>query len=418
MTDQKTVSEQLAVIRRGTVDIIAEAELADRLAQSVRTGRPLRIKYGIDPTAPEMHLGHAVPIRKLRDFQRFGHQVVFLVGDFTALVGDPTGRSETRPMLSAADIRRNLASYRRQAGRILDLARTEFVHNADWLGRLDFREIIRAAGSFTVAQMLERDDFSRRYRAGNAISLQEFLYPLMQGYDSVALKCDVEIGATEQTFNLLAGRTLQEAYGQPKQVVVTLPVLEGTDGVRKMSKSYGNFIPLDAPPNEMYGALMSIPDPLTAKYFRCLTDVTEELLAGLLAGHPRAAKAELARRVTAFFHGPEAAEAAAAGFDRVFRRGDAPGDEALARPPVSFQRPPGLREIVDHLVAAGEFSRAEVKRQLKQGALSINGEKVSSLDQALPVADSYLVRVGRRRFYKWVRSGQPPPAATGEGHDG
>ncbi|PIP16354.1 MAG: tyrosine--tRNA ligase, partial [bacterium (Candidatus Ratteibacteria) CG23_combo_of_CG06-09_8_20_14_all_48_7] len=240
------VEKQLRVIRRGVIEIIPEDELVKKIERSLTEKRPLRIKYGIDPTAPELHLGHSVPIRKMRDFQNLGHHIIFLVGNFTALIGDPTGRIETRPLLSPEEIKQNLQTYQEQAGKLLDLKKTEFVLNSTWLAKMNFGEVIKLASSFTVAQMLEREDFSQRYRKGNDISLQEFIYPLMQGYDSVVLKSDVEIGATEQKFNLLAGRTVQGAFGMEKQVVITMPILEGTDGVRKMSKSFGNYIPITA----------------------------------------------------------------------------------------------------------------------------------------------------------------------------
>lgn len=400
---ESKVEAQLAAIRRGTAEIIPESELARKIGKSLVSGRPLRVKYGIDPTAPELHLGHSVPIRKLRDFQELGHQVIFLVGDFTALVGDPTGRTETRPMLSAEEIRENIATYRDQALRILDGEKTRFVYNSEWLAGLDFGRLLKISACFTVAQMLEREDFSRRYREGSGISLQEFLYPLMQGYDSVALEADVEIGATEQKFNLLAGRTIQESHGQEKQVVITLPVLEGTDGIRKMSKSYGNVIPLLLPPAEMFGRLMSIPDSLTEKYLRCLTGAGDPEVPRIMAGHPREAKAEMARRVTALYHGPEAAAAASAEFDRVFREREAPGDDALETPPVFFDDPFGLPEILGYLAGEGGFSRTEIKRMIQQGAIRVNGERVTRVDQPLPPAGTYLVRVGRHRFYRWQK---------------
>ncbi|HNQ36234.1 MAG TPA: tyrosine--tRNA ligase, partial [bacterium] len=319
--------------------------------------------------------------------------------DFTGRIGDPTGRSETRTLLDAGTIERNLRSYREQAGRILDLDRIEFVHNADWLGKLTLSDVIKTATSFTVAQMLEREDFSRRYAGGNPISLQEFLYPLLQGYDSVALESDIEIGATEQKFNLLAGRTIQEIYGQEKQVVITMPILEGTDGVRKMSKSYGNYIPVNAPANEMFGKLMSIPDAVMERYFRCLTDRSEAEIGALLAGHPKEAKERLARDVVAFYHGEPAAAAAAAEFSRVFSQGAAPDDILTVRRPAGQATP-----LLELLVEAGLApSRSEARRLIQQGGVRVNDERVADPGQTISGPGEFLIKAGKRRFLKLIK---------------
>ncbi|MFH1903739.1 MAG: tyrosine--tRNA ligase [Candidatus Omnitrophota bacterium] len=399
------IEKQLTVIRQGVTEIIPEAELREKLKRSLSKNQPLRIKYGIDPTAPELHLGHSVPIRKLRDFQNLGHRIIFLVGDFTALIGDPTGRIETRPLLSSEEIKQNLQTYREQIGKLLDLEKTEFVLNSAWLERLNFKDVIKLTSSFTVAQILEREDFSQRYRKGNPISLQEFLYPLLQGYDSVALKSDVEIGATEQKFNLLAGRTIQGTFGMEKQVVITVPILEGTDGVRKMSKTYGNYIPITAQPGEMFGKLMSIPDGLMERYFRCLTSVPEKEIKKILSGHPKEAKERLAFEVTSFYHGNDSASSAQKEFNRIFssQKNFQPSDDSLACPPITFSTYPTIIGIIENLANMGFLSKSEAKRLIKGGGIQINGIKISNLEQQLEKSDEYLIKIGPRRFFKFVK---------------
>jgi tyrosyl-tRNA synthetase len=394
------IDRQLAIIRQGVAEIIPEAELREKLKHSLSKNQPLRIKYGIDPTAPEMHLGHSVPIRKLRDFQNLGHQIIFLVGDFTALIGDPTGKVETRPMLSPEQIKQNLQAYREQAGKLLNLDKVEFVFNSTWLEKLNFREIIKLASFFTVAQILERDDFNQRYRKGNPISLQEFLYPLLQGYDSVSLKSDVEVGGTEQKFNLLTGRTLQEAFGMEKQVVITVTILEGTDGVRKMSKTYGNYIPVTAQPGEMFGKLMSIPDSLMEKYFRCLTSVPEEEMKKILSGHPKEAKERLAFEVTSFYHGNDSGHAAQNEFNRVFSQKKAPS-EIKTWP---YNREYKLNELMDAMAKDAVLlpSKNEGKRLLKHGGIEINGTRVTDSQYVFTPPNEYTVKVGKMLFLKLV----------------
>ena len=402
------IDRQLAIIRQGVTEIIPETELKEKLKRSLSTNQPLRIKYGIDPTAPELHLGHSVPIRKLRDFQNLGHRVIFLVGDFTALIGDPTGRIETRPMLSPEKIKENLQTYQAQIGKLLDLKKTEFVLNSSWLEKLNFTDIIKLTSSFTVAQILEREDFSQRYRNGNPISLQEFIYPLMQGYDSVALKSDVEVGATEQKFNLLAGRTLQEAFEMEKQVVITVPILEGTDGVRKMSKTYGNSIPITAQPGEMFGKLMSIPDDLMERYFRCLTSVPEEEVKKILSGHPKEAKERLAFEVTSFYHGNDSGRAAQSEFNRIFsQRSGIPSEIEV----FETSLPLSTSTIIDILIEKEIIpSKSEAKRIIRGGGLEINGITVSSpqdpwskFQQFINKKEECLVKSGKRRFLKIVK---------------
>ena len=398
------IEKQLAIIRQGVTEIIPEAELREKLKRSLSQNKPLRIKYGIDPTAPELHLGHSVPIRKLRDFQDLGHRIIFLVGDFTALIGDPTGRIETRPVLTPEQIKQNLQTYREQAGKLLNLKKTEFVLNSAWLEKLNLKDVIALTSSFTAAQILEREDFSQRYRNGNQISLQEFLYPLLQGYDSVALKSDIEVGATEQKFNLLAGRTIQGAFGMEKQVVITVPILEGTDGVRKMSKTYGNYIPITAQPKEMFGKLMSIPDGLMERYFRCLTSVPEEEIKKILSGHPKEAKERLALEVTSFYHGKDFGQAAQNEFNRIFsQKSFQPSDDSLVCPPITFSTYPTIVGIIENLVNMGFLSKSEAKRLIKGGGIQINGIKISNLEQQLEKSDEYLIKIGPRRFFKFVK---------------
>src|SRR5574337_948365 len=326
MSDVKAQAyEQLCALRRGVVEIMSEAELLGKLERSLRTGVPLRIKLGADPSAPDLHLGHTVVLRKLRQFQDLGHQVIFLIGDFTGMIGDPTGRSETRKPLSAEEIRANAETYTRQIFKILDPRQTEIRFNSEWLGRMSFAQVIRLAAQYTVARLLERDDFEKRYREGRPIGVHEFLYPLAQGYDSVVLKADVELGGTDQKFNLLVGRELQRAYGLEPQVALITPLLEGTDGVQKMSKSLGNYIGIDEPAREVYGKAMSIPDELIVKYAELVAgmapEAVEAMSEGLKCGvvHPRTAKAELAGKLVALYRGERAAEEAAVEFDRIFR---------------------------------------------------------------------------------------------------
>jgi len=393
------IEKQLTVIRQGVTEIIPEAELREKLKRSLSKNQPLRIKYGIDPTAPELHLGHSVPIRKLRDFQNLGHRVIFLVGDFTALIGDPTGRIETRPVLSPEEIKQNLQTYQAQAGKLLDLKKTEFVLNSSWLEKLNLKEVIKLTSSFTAAQMLEREDFSQRYQNGNPISIQEFIYPLMQGYDSVALKSDVEVGATEQKFNLLAGRTIQGVFGMEKQVVITVPILEGTDGVRKMSKTYDNYIPITAQPGEMFGKLMSIPDALMGRYFRCLTSVSEEEIKEILSGHPKEAKERLAFEVTSFYHGNDSGHLAQSEFNRIFSQKKAPTEVTEW----TYHAADKLQQII-HTLALNSLipSVSEGKRLLKNGGIKVNGEKVIDGGFVLTPPNSYTIKVGKLLFLKLV----------------
>ena len=394
----KDVGKELEIIRQGTVEIIAEEELKAKLAQK----RPLVIKAGFDPTAPDIHLGHTVLIHKMRQFQELGHDVVFLIGDFTAAIGDPTGKSETRPPLSREAILGNAETYQRQVFKILDPQKTRVVFNSSWMGKLTATDMIRLASRYTVARMLERDDFSKRYAEHRPIAVHEFLYPLIQGYDSVELKADVELGGTDQKFNLLVGRELQRDAGQPAQVVITMPLLEGTDGVNKMSKSLGNYIGIDEPAKEIVGKVMSISDELMVKYWELVGGIGPDEIAALkgeLANgqkHPRKIKMELARRIAARFHGEEAADEAEAGFDAQFRNKEVP-DEMETFPYTWQQEKERLANI---LASCGAVKSAgEVRRLIKQGGISLNGEKIDDTEIGITPGE-YVVRLGKKRYVK------------------
>jgi tyrosyl-tRNA synthetase len=393
---QSSIDDQLAEIRRGTSDILVESELRARLA----VGRPLIIKAGFDPTAPDLHLGHTVLINKLRTFQQLGHTVVFLIGDFTGLIGDPTGRNVTRPPLTREEIVSNAATYERQIARILDPEKTRIDFNSRWMGAMDAAGLVQLAARHTVARMLERDDFQQRYAANKPIAIHEFLYPLVQGYDSVMLKADVELGGTDQRFNLLVGRQLQQDYGQPPQIVITMPLLEGLDGVNKMSKSLGNYVGITDPPGEMFGKLMSISDELMWRYFELLSFRTAADLATLRREvseglNPRDAKFELARELVARFHGAGAGEEAQADFVRRFRDRGFPADIETAE-----LQAPATGLAITHLLRQAQLvaSNAEAVRMIEQGAVRIDGERVTSRDLVLSPNIELVVQVGKRRF--------------------
>jgi tyrosyl-tRNA synthetase len=401
------VDEQLDLLQKGAAEIIRVSDLRERLEDSRKTGRPLRVKAGFDPTAPDLHLGHTVLMRKLRHFQQLGHTVIFLVGDFTSLIGDPTGRNVTRKPLTREQIDHNAETYKQQVFKILDESATEVRYNSEWLGKLGYEETIRLTAHFTVSQMLERDDFNKRYNAEQPISLHEFLYPVMQGYDSVCLECDVELGGTDQKFNLLCGRELQRVYGKKPQIVLMTPILEGLDGVQKMSKSLGNAIGINEPPAEMYGKLMSISDDLMWKYFFLLTDLRgseveslkDEVAAGKL--HPMEAKKRLARTITADFHGEEAAASAAENWARMFQQKETAEDlEEVAVAFADVAGPDGsqqlrLPKLLVHLGLAA--SGAEANRKIAEKAVKLDGE--SAVGALVPVADlpaRIVVRLGKR----------------------
>jgi tyrosyl-tRNA synthetase len=413
MSDFLPVDQQMDLLQKGASEIIRVADLRERLEESRKTGRPLRVKAGFDPTAPDLHLGHTVLMRKLRHFQQLGHTVIFLVGDFTSLIGDPTGRNVTRKPLTREQIDQNAETYKQQVFKILDEDATEVRYNSEWLGKLGYEETIRLTAHFTVSQMLERDEFNKRFQAEQPISLHELLYPVMQGYDSVALECDVELGGTDQKFNLLCGRELQRHYGQKPQIILMTPILEGTDGVQKMSKSLNNAIGINEPPAEMYGKLMSISDDLMWKYFLFLTDLRgseiESLKADVLAGslHPMEAKKRLARTITAGFHSEATAATADENWARMFQqKGES---EDLEKVSVAYEDVvgPSVRKTPEELleirlskllVKLGlALSGAEANRKIIEGAVRIDGHVTCSplfLIDKLP--KSVPVRLGKR----------------------
>jgi tyrosyl-tRNA synthetase len=393
----------LVPLLQGVDRLETEAELRSRLAESARSGRPLRVKLGIDATGPDIHLGFAVPLRKLRQFQDAGHVAVLIVGDFTARIGDPSGRSKTRPQLTDDEIRRNLERYREQAFRILDPERCEFRYNSEWSDPLRGADVIGIAARYTVARILEREDFRRRLDEGNPVHMHELLYPLFQGYDSVAVRADVELGGADQYWNLLVGRELQREFGQQPQVVMTMPLLVGLDGKLKMSKSYGNYVAITDPPGEMFGKLMSIPDALLPDYFTLCTDrppaEVTAIVARLKAGeNPRTVKAELARAVIAIYHSPEDAGRAEAEFDRVFR------DRGLPEDMPEWRVPSGGVTVIELIAAAGLLpSRSEARRKLAEGAVQLDGQRISDPQLVLTVTDTpRILKVGKRRFLRLV----------------
>ena len=417
----KSVSAQLALIKQGCQEIIREEELKERLEKSIASGKPLRVKAGFDPTAPDLHLGHTVLIQKLKHFQDLGHQVIFLIGDFTGLIGDPSGKSETRPPLTEEEVKANAATYERQIYKILDPEKTIIDFNSRWMKPLQAQDVIRLAARYTVARMLERDDFHKRYTSQTPISIHEFLYPLIQGYDSVALEADVELGGTDQKFNLLVGRDLQREYGQTPQVVLTMPLLEGLDGVQKMSKSLGNYVGIDEPAKEMFGKLMSISDNLMLRYYELLTDITPNELSNLkndLAEgkkHPRQVKEDLAKEIVTRYHSAAAAEHEAREFIRVLREKEVPEDieEIIIKkgdiPTIRFQTLPAEKGIdIDLpylLVTTGTAATtSEARRLINQGGVQVDGEKVTEMKIKLSPAELRILKVGKRRFKKVMLS--------------
>ncbi len=391
-------------LAHGTDQLIPREDLIGKLRRSEETGKPLRIKLGIDPSAPHLTLGHSVPLRKMRQFQDLGHTGVLVVGDFTRRIGDPSGQSSTRALMTAEEIERNMETYRDQVFMILDPDRTEFRYNSEWLGKLDFADVIHLSAKYTVARMLERDDFAIRYSEGQPISVLEFLYPLAQAYDSVAIDADVELGGTDQLFNLLVGRDIQREYGQEPQVVMTVPLLIGLDGERAMSQTIGNYVGISEPPSEMYGKLLSIPDTLIRPYFDRLTDVElDEDLERSIEASPRDAKRRLAREIVSMYHDSDAANAAEAAFDRIHVHRERPTDVPEVALDRSLLKDDGTIWIVDLLQASGLVgSRGEAKRLIQQGGVKVNEEKVDSQDLDVPFDPPVLVQVGKRSFVELV----------------
>ena len=395
------VQQQLEVIRRGATEIIPEEELIQKLEASRKEGRPLRIKLGCDPTRPDLHLGHSVILRKLRQFQDLGHHAILIIGDFTGMIGDPTGQNKTRPSLTVEEVRENGKTYFEQASRILDPEKTEIVHNSDWLQGMSFEDVIRLASKYTLARMIERDDFTKRYQNHAPIALHEFLYPLAQGQDSVRLRSDLELGGQDQKFNLLVGRELQKADGQAPQVCLLMPLLVGTDGTAKMSKSYDNYIGLDEHPNDMYGKLLKVPDELIYTYFELVTDVPEQELPDLkkfAEGDPRNAKHRLAYAVTRMYHGEEGANAAKEHFEKTIINKEIPDEMP------EFAFPGGSTSRLIDIIRTVGFapSNGEARRLIQQGGVSIDGETVDDVNHEIAFAPgtTFVLKVGKRKFGK------------------
>ena len=398
-----SAAEQFRLISHGVADLLPEDEFKKKLEKSVATNTPLIVKLGLDPTAPDIHLGHTVVLRKLKLFQDFGHKVNILIGDFTARIGDPTGKSVTRPPLTEEQVITNAKTYQEQIFKVLDPEKTEVRFNSEWLSKLDFADVLKLASKYTVARMLERDDFHKRYTEGRPISIHEFMYPLMQGYDSIALKADVEFGGTDQTFNLLMGRHLQGEEGMPEQTIITMPILEGLDGVQKMSKSLGNYIGISEAPSEMYGKAMSIPDELMMRYFMLVTDMSieeqEQLSKDLESGaaHPRDVKMKLAHTIVRLYHGEEAANFGQDEFVRVFQKHAMPTDIPEYKVAIT-EEPVFVPQLLSD--AGLTASNGEARRSIKAGAFKIDGEKCN--EEHIVLKDGMVLQVGKRKFIKIV----------------
>lgn len=405
------VNEQMDEIRRDTLEIVPEAELARKVERSVKEGKPMVVKQGFDPTRPDLHIGHAVSLRKLRTFQELGHDVVFVMGDYTALIGDPTGRNDQRPPLTEDEVRENSRTYADQVFRILDRERTRIEYNSSWLRPLQLKDLLELTAKYTVARMLERDDFSKRFNEGRPISLVEFMYPLMQGYDSVALRADVELGGSDQKFNLLVARDLQERYGQEAQVCLLMPLLRGTDGVHKMSKSYDNYVGIADEPDQQYGRTLSIPDALLEEWWRLGSGLPlaalDEALEGVKA-NPYTSKRSLAARIVELYHGAEAARAASDRFDQVFRRREVPEDipvHELAADDPALGAQNGEVPVSRLLVRVGlATSNADAQRQIEQGAVQVDGARVAARDARVAASGEQVVQKGKRHFarVRWL----------------
>ncbi|MBK9163732.1 MAG: tyrosine--tRNA ligase [Acidobacteria bacterium] len=398
-----TIDEQLEILRKGTVDLIREEDLRAKLERSAKTGKPLRVKLGLDPTAPDIHVGHTVVIRKLKAFQDLGHTVIFLIGDFTGMIGDPSGKNVTRPPLTREEVNANAETYKQQMFKLLDPEKTELRFNGEWMDKFTAADFVKLCAKTTVKQILERDDFSKRIQEEKPISLHELLYPLTQGYDSVALESDVELGGTDQKFNLLMGRNLQREFGQEPQVIITTPLLEGLDGVNKMSKSLNNYIGIEEPPNEMFGKVMSISDELMWRYYELLTDLTQSDISNLRSEidrgeNPRNVKVKLAKLIITDFHSAADAAAAEEEFNRLFVNKEVPDDIERR------QMPAGTYRIADLLAETGlTASKGEARRLVEQGGVKIDGEKASNSTAEISVSDTeVLLQVGKRKFLKLI----------------
>jgi len=398
-----SLNEQMDLIRRGAVEIIPEDELARKLERSIKEGKSLNIKLGCDPSRPDLHIGHSVVLRKLAQFQSLGHQAILIVGDFTGMIGDPSGRNATRPALNLEETRANGESYFNQATKILDREKTKMVYNSEWLSKMNFEDVIKLSSKYTVARMIERDDFEKRFKAGEPISIHEFLYPLAQAMDSVAIKSDVELGGTDQKFNLLVGRDIQREYGVEPQCILTMPLIVGTDGVEKMSKSYDNYIGISDSPKEMYGRTLSIPDDIIYLYYDLATDISVEELTKIKQElddskvNPRDIKRRLARTFITMYHSEEEAIKAEEEFDKIFINKEAPDDISEFK---LEDKKIGILDLITKVKFAP--SRGEAKRLVSQGGVSINGNKISDLNEIIVVANGMVLKVGKRKFIKLV----------------
>ena len=400
------INKQLKILKQGVSDLISEEDLKEKLIEAKKEDRPLRVKLGLDPTAPDIHLGHTVVLKKLKQFQDLGHEVYLIIGDFTGRIGDPSGKSKTRKQLSEAEVKENARTYEEQFTKILDEDKTKLVFNSSWLGEMDFEDVINLSSKYTVARMLERDDFHNRYQENKPIGIHEFFYPLMQGYDSVAIEADVELGGTDQRFNLLVGRNLQKEYGQESQVLVMMPLLEGLDGTEKMSKSLGNYIGIEDKPADMYGKVMSIPDDLIVRYFELVTNVDVKEVEKIKEAieekneNPMEYKKQLARTIVKEYHGEEGAKKAEKEFESVFSKGNLPED--IPEVEISKDRlEDGELWIVKIVAATGMVdSNSEARRMIKQGAVTIDDKKYEKINLDLEVKDGMIVQIGKRRFAK------------------
>uniref|UniRef100_A0A832G1V0 Tyrosine--tRNA ligase n=1 Tax=Ignavibacterium album TaxID=591197 RepID=A0A832G1V0_9BACT len=403
-----SVNEQMDLIRRGAVEIIPEEELVQKIEKSIKSGKPLNIKLGCDPSRPDLHIGHSVVLRKLAQFQQLGHQAILIIGDFTGMIGDPSGRNSTRPALTLEQTRINGESYFQQASKILDKNKTKIVYNSEWLGKMTFEDVIKLASKYTVARMLERDDFTKRYKAGEPISIHEFLYPLAQAMDSVAIQSDVELGGTDQKFNLLVGRDIQREYGVEPQVILTMPLLVGTDGIEKMSKSYDNYIGISDPPEQIFGRTMSIPDTLIYTYFELATNVSNERLKEIKAAledgktNPRDLKRELARTLVAMYYDEAAAIKAQEEFDKIFIKKEIPDE--IEEFNIEENQEINILDLL--LLVNFAPSKGEAKRLVQQGGVSIDGEKVSDVHQNINIKSGMILKVGKRKFLKLTKKGK------------
>jgi len=399
-----SLNEQMDIIKRGVVEIIPEDELVKKIEKSLKTSKPLNIKLGCDPSRPDLHIGHSVVIRKLAQFQELGHQAILIIGDFTGMIGDPSGRNATRPALTLEATRINGNSYFEQASKILHREKTKIVYNSEWLGKMSFEDVIKLASKYTVARMIERDDFTKRFKAGEPISVHEFLYPLAQAMDSVAIESDVELGGTDQKFNLLVGRDIQREYGIEPQVILTMPLLVGIDGVEKMSKSYDNYIGISDEPSQIFGRTLSIPDNLIYQYFELATNVSNQKLSevkSLLAdgsSNPRDIKRELARTIVTMYHNPEAAEIAQQEFDNIFINKGLPDE--IEEFNVGDNKEINILDLI--ILVNFAPSKGEARRLLTQGGVSIDGEKISDVQSSISVKTGMILKVGKRKFIKLI----------------